>query len=145
TVTIVANFQQGQDLLDFGNGSGMGNITGEYDADAGILALTSPGGTATLAEWETALRAVTYSNPSLDPDTETRTIGFTVHDRTTASNAATRAIAIVATNTAPVNSIPGSQTLDQNETLVFDTANDNALSVFDVDVGSGTIRVNLAE
>src|SRR5690606_14592694 len=45
TVTIVANFQQGQDLLDFGNGSGMGNITGEYDADAGILALTSPGGT----------------------------------------------------------------------------------------------------
>src|SRR5690606_15262288 len=47
-------------------------------------------------------------------------------------------------NDAPVNTVPVSQTIDQYETLVFSTANGNAVSVADVDAGGGTVRVTLA-
>src|SRR5690606_25258890 len=66
------------------------------------LTLTSAGATATRAEWEAALRAVTYSNSSHDPSTAVRTISFVANDGTTDSSPATRDINIVAVNTAPL-------------------------------------------
>ncbi|HWK55829.1 MAG TPA: Ig-like domain-containing protein [Parapedobacter sp.] len=102
TVHITGSFESGEDLLAFVNDGSMDNISGSYDAGTGILTLTSAGATATRAEWEAALRAVTYSNSSHDPSTAVRTISFVANDGTTDSSPATRDINIVAVNTAPV-------------------------------------------
>ncbi|MFO1148328.1 MAG: hypothetical protein U1E62_08125 [Alsobacter sp.] len=71
TVSITGNgFASGQDVLGFTNvPATMSNIAGTYNASTGVLTLTSSGGAATLAQWQTALRAVTYFNSSDNPNT----------------------------------------------------------------------------
>jgi len=54
-------------VLNFATQNG---IAGSYDSATGILSL---GGTATLAQYETALRTITYNNTSDNPSTQTRT------------------------------------------------------------------------
>ena len=56
TVWISGNFQSGQDVLSFANTA---NITGGWNAATGMLTLT---GSDTLADYQAALRAVTYQN-----------------------------------------------------------------------------------
>src|SRR5690606_39779413 len=46
-------------------------------------------------------------------------------------------------NDAPVNGVPGAQTVDQDGTLVFSSGNGNLISVSDVDVGGNTLEVTL--
>jgi len=101
TAAITGNFQSGQDVLAFVNdGSTMGNIDGSYST--GTLTLTSPGATATLAQWQAALRAVTYSNTSSTPNTANRTISFVVNDGLDDSTPGTKTVAIQTVNNAPV-------------------------------------------
>ncbi|CAO3932935.1 DUF4347 domain-containing protein [Achromobacter mucicolens] len=103
TVQIGAGFHAGQDVLAFANdGVTMGNIVAAYDAVNGTLTLTSAGGTATLAQWQAALRAVTYRNTAVTPDTVTRTIGFAVSDGIKSSTALTRDVTVTATDQTPV-------------------------------------------
>ncbi|HET6633321.1 MAG TPA: hypothetical protein VFG73_11540, partial [Rhodanobacteraceae bacterium] len=73
----------------------------------GILTLVSAGSTATLAQWQAALRSVSYADFSENPDTSTRTISFTVNDRAANSVAAGRTLAVVAVNDAPVITTSG--------------------------------------
>ncbi|WP_447749035.1 DUF4347 domain-containing protein [Pseudomonas nicosulfuronedens] len=102
-VRIAGNFHFAEDSLGFINGGvSMGNITGTYNSATGVLTLTSAGGTATLAQWQAALRSVTYSNSSDNPDTATRTISFVVNDGAASSVAVTQAVNVVAVNDAPV-------------------------------------------
>ena len=109
-VSIGSGFQSSQDLLAFANnGSTMGNIAASYDAATGVLSLSSAGGTATLAQWQVALRSVSYSNASSDPSTATRSISFTVNDGALNSAVSTRNLAVVAVNNAPVVSTSGGQ------------------------------------
>ncbi|HET6631920.1 MAG TPA: Ig-like domain-containing protein, partial [Rhodanobacteraceae bacterium] len=62
TVMVAGNFRSGQDVLAFTNdGSTMGNIAASYNASTGILTLVSAGSTATLAQWQAALRSVSYA------------------------------------------------------------------------------------
>jgi len=104
TVSITAGFQAGADVLAFVNdGATMGNIAASYAAGTGILSLTSAGGTATLAQWTAALRAVTYANTSEDPSTAARTVSVVVNDGGAASTAATRGVTVTAVNDAPTN------------------------------------------
>jgi hypothetical protein len=87
------------DALVFTNQNG---ITGSYDAGAGVLTLS---GSATRADYQTALRSVRYRTTSEDPDTTTRTVTFRVDDGHAAdhlSNQVTRTIDVVAVNDAPV-------------------------------------------
>jgi hypothetical protein len=51
-------------------------------------------------------------------------------------------LTITAVNDAPVNHVPGAQTVDENGTLVFTGA--NAISVTDVDAGTGMEMVTLS-
>ncbi|HEV3001369.1 MAG TPA: Ig-like domain-containing protein [Solirubrobacteraceae bacterium] len=80
TVTIAAGFAAGEDLLAFADQSG---IAGDYDEVTGVLTLT---GTASLADYETALRSVTYENTSATPSADTRTISFQVDDGAATGN-----------------------------------------------------------
>ncbi|PQV49133.1 DUF4347 domain-containing protein [Paraburkholderia sp. BL21I4N1] len=107
TVSITSGFHAGQDVLSFNNdGATMGNITVTgYDASTGVLTLTSSGATATLAQWQAALRSVTYTDTAVVPDVTQRTISFSVNDGTQDSAAGTKAITITATDQTPMISI----------------------------------------
>lgn len=74
TVTIGSGFQSAEDQLLF---TDTDEIAGDYDATTGVLTLT---GTATVAEYQAALRSVTYSNSSDTPNTTDRRITFVVTD-----------------------------------------------------------------
>jgi sugar lactone lactonase YvrE len=50
----------------------------------------------------------------------------------------------LAVNTAPVNTVPGAQSVDEDNTLVFSTGNGNAISVSDSDVGGADLKVTLS-
>jgi hypothetical protein len=69
-----------------------------------VLTLT---GSATLANYQSALRSVTYLNTSDNPSTATRTVSFVVNDGTRQQHAATRNIAVTAVNDAPVVTTTG--------------------------------------
>jgi VCBS repeat-containing protein len=103
TVAITGGFHGGEDVLAFANnGSTMGNIAGSYAAGTGILTLTSVGAAATLAQWQAALRAVTYTDVSDVPNTVDRTISFVVNDGTLSSVASTKTVSVTAVNDTPV-------------------------------------------
>lgn len=84
TVSVTGNYQSGQDCLSFFNtdSNTYGNITGSYDASTGVLSLISADKTATLAQWQAALRTVKFNYESVDgtPFTLERTIEFKVND-----------------------------------------------------------------
>ncbi|MGV6818578.1 MAG: DUF4347 domain-containing protein [Thiotrichales bacterium] len=88
-------FAAGEDQLNFTDQLG---ISGNYDPATGVLTLS---GTATVANYQTALRSVTYSNSSDTPSTTQRIVEFTVNDGA-ASSSDTRKLNVSATNTAPI-------------------------------------------
>jgi hypothetical protein len=91
TVQITGGFSSAEDLLAFVPQSG---ITGSYNATTGTLTLS---GTASVADYQAALRSVTYANSSGAPSTATRTVSFQVSDAQAAtSNAATRDVTVAA-------------------------------------------------
>jgi len=136
TVAITANFVSGEDVLAFVNQLG---ITGSFNSGTGALTLT---GTTTVANYQTALRSVTYANSSDNPSTAIRTVTFTANDGT-ATGSATRGIAITAVNDAPVNTVPAAQITAQDTAKVFSSINSNQISVADVDLGANQIKITL--
>lgn len=76
------------------NAATMGNIAPSYDSSTGTLTLTSAGATATLAQFQAALRAVTYSNTSATPTTTARKVDFTTNDGLINSNTLTSTVTI---------------------------------------------------
>ncbi|ALK33583.1 DUF4347 domain-containing protein [Burkholderia plantarii] len=140
TVRIGAGFQFGEDVLTFVNdGHTMGNITASYDAATGTLTLTSATASATLAQWQAALRAVTYTDTAVTPDTTTRTISFTVSDGTKTSAAYTRNVTVADTDQTPIMSTtstsPASFTAGDNVTST-PVAIDSGIVVSDLDNGT---------
>ncbi|OQS22377.1 Ig-like domain-containing protein [Chromobacterium violaceum] len=122
TVSITGNFHSGEDVLAFTNdGSTMGNISASYNSGTGVLTLTSSGGTATLAQWQAALRAVTYTDSAVTPNSATRTVSFQVADGSSNTSAAlTRTVTVTQTDQTPIATASGGST-------AF-TAGDNATS-----------------
>ncbi len=103
TVSITTNFASGQDVLGFVNvPATMGNIAGAYNAGTGVMTLTSAGSTATVAQWQAALRAVTYANSSDAPSTLARTVSYVVNDGTVNSNTVTSTVNVTVVNDTPV-------------------------------------------
>jgi hypothetical protein len=108
TVSISGGFASAEDVLSFTNvPATMGNIAGSYNAATGVMTLTSAGGTATLAQWQAALRSVQYSNSSDNPSTTSRTVSFTVNDGTTGSNTVASTVNVSSVNDAPVLTATG--------------------------------------
>ena len=97
TVQITGNFVVGQDVLNFIDQNG---ITGNYDPLTGILTLA---GSATKADYEAALKSVTYLNSSENPSTAERTITFAVDDGNVSSNVGTATVFVTAVNDAPIS------------------------------------------
>ncbi|MBK8064367.1 MAG: DUF4347 domain-containing protein [Betaproteobacteria bacterium] len=99
TVSITSGFVSGQDVLSFANdGVTMGNISASFDSGTGVMTLTSSGSTATLAQWQSALRAVKYANTSDAPSTTSRTVSFVANDGSLSSSAVTSTVNVGAVN-----------------------------------------------
>ena len=102
TLQITGNFATAEDALNFSN---QNNITGIYDSVNGTLTLT---GTDSIANYEAALRSITYVNGSDNPDPSTRSIEWTVTDGTDDSYTTTTEVDVVAVNDAPIVNSPAS-------------------------------------
>lgn len=96
------NVDSSADRLAFVNdGMTMGNIVAS-SSTAGVLVLTSDGFTATVSEWQAALRAVTYCNVSDNPAETPRHITYTVNDSTEDSNTLVSVISVTVLDDLPV-------------------------------------------
>src|SRR5262249_36622599 len=98
SIAITGNFAGTEDSLGFSDQNG---IIGSYDAATGVLTLS---GVASLADYQSALRSVTYLNSSQNPSVAQRTIFFQVDDGFAfnhVSNIQTRRIGVGAVNDAP--------------------------------------------
>jgi hypothetical protein len=109
-----------------------------YNPTTGVITLT---GSATLAAYQTAINAITFNNTSETPNTTPRNISVVVNDGTSNSNTAITTINVTASNDAPINTVPVTQTTAEDTARVFSTANGNAITVSDSD--SGTLTTTL--
>lgn len=140
TVSVSVGYVNGEDVLAFADTS---SITGSFDAASGVLTLA---GFDTLANYQAALRAVTYQNVSDNPGAS-KTVAFQVNDGSAAnnlSNVATRAISITGVNDAPVNTVPAAQSVNEDTDLVFSSGNGNAITASDVDANAGSVSVTVS-
>jgi hypothetical protein len=138
TVSITSGFQSGADVLSFVNTP---NIIGSYNAATGVLTLS---GSDTTANYQTALRNVKYNNSSEAPTAAPRTISWVVTDGITPSTPVTSTVNVVAIDDAPVLTVPGSQTFNEDTTRTFNTANSNRIRVDDPDSGANNITVTIS-
>jgi len=133
-----------QDTLSFVNdGLTMGNIVGTWTVGTGTLTLTSAGNQATVAQFEAALRAITYNNSSNSPNSTTRTVQFIVTDGSNAqSTAVTRDITITAVNNSPTISAPATLPINEDTLTALGQITfsdvDSTIGTVTFSVGSGT-------
>ncbi|WP_256011790.1 T9SS type A sorting domain-containing protein [Desertivirga xinjiangensis] len=140
TVSITQNFRSDQDNLDWENDEKtMGNIT-LLSNSAGVLSLTSAGSTATMAEWQSALRAVTYLNLSETPAEEDKTISFLVNDGTSNSLNANKIVKVWDENDMPEINVDVSLPMVITEDL---TTAITGISFSDIDIGNNVMKVSL--
>jgi Domain of unknown function (DUF4347)/Cadherin-like/Right handed beta helix region len=133
TVTIVSGAQLGSDRLVFVN---QNNIIGTLDAQ-GALTLS---GLSSRANYEAALRSVSFRNTSDTPTTTSRTIAFTISDGATISNVSTVQVNVVAVNDAPVVFVSTGTRLTEDTQF----AATNEIQVSDADIGTGLQKITLS-
>ena len=127
TVQITGNYVNGEDVLSFTTANG---ISGIFTAGTGTLTLS---GTASVANYQTALQNVKYANTSDNPSTAARTVTWQVNDgagTNNLSNTATSTINVTAVNDAPVLTAGGTLGYTENQGA---TAIDGTITVNDAD------------
>ncbi|KUI43108.1 hypothetical protein AU198_18325, partial [Mycobacterium sp. GA-1199] len=124
--TVSIGSPNSAETLDFTAPAGSG-ITGSYNNTTGVLTLN---GASSVANYQTALRSVTYHNAS-DTPAATRTVSFTVTDGTTPSTAATKTVTITAVNDAPTVTTSSGTTSYTDQAAP--AAIDNGLTLADPD------------
>ena len=117
TVSIASGFAIG-DVLTAALSSATGNITSSYNGGTGTLTLTSPDSTATLAQFQAALRSVTYTESSNTTSTATRTISTVANDYYLNSNTLSRSVTITGVSQPPV-AVADSATTAENATVAI--------------------------
>ncbi|MBT8443487.1 MAG: hypothetical protein KJO13_02005, partial [Gammaproteobacteria bacterium] len=135
TVRINSGFVSAEDSLNFVDQLG---ITGSYDAGTGILTLT---GTASVADYETALRSITYQNTSEIPNAGNRIINFQVTDGS-ASSGANRTVTVTSINDDPYNAgiLQSASVVTED---VASSINLSSINLSDVDAGTGSLTFTL--
>lgn len=121
TITV-EGFQSG-DVLAFANTPG---ITGTYNSGTGVLTLA---GADTVANYQAALRSITYSSPNAG----SRTISFQVADGADSSNVQSRVVGSLAQLVGNILYVYGTQQLDVislSEAASLDVTVNGVLSQF---------------
>ena len=121
-------------------------IAANYNALTGVLALS---GIDTLANYQQVLNGVRYGSTSFNPTnggaSTVRSFDWSVNDGASLnaqSNLATSTVNVTAVNSAPVNSVPGAQSVAEDTALAL--SGTKALSVSDLDAGTLPVTVNLS-
>ncbi|MEP4292305.1 MAG: tandem-95 repeat protein, partial [Rhizobiaceae bacterium] len=104
---------------------------------AGTVTVTLTGG-ATLADYETALQAVSYVSLSDDPGNTTRTLDISVNDGTADSVIATTSIAVTPVNDDPVANADGTYSFNEDTNFVIGEA---GLLANDSDIENDTLTI----
>lgn len=113
TIQIADGYQSNQDLLSIVNTA---KITGTFDSVTGTMTLK---GTDTVANYQTALRSVTYHNSSASPNTSiTRTIDIEATDGARIATASRDLNVMAASNPAVVTGVSGTGTYTENGTAI---------------------------
>jgi VCBS repeat-containing protein len=122
----------------------LSGTTGLTVSGNGTASITMSG---TLTNLNNALNGMTYLGTQDFNGSDTLSIGVNDGGNTGSggplTDSKTVGITVSAVNDAPVNSVPGTQTFDEDTTLTFSTGNGNAISVSDVDVAAGNLTVTL--
>ncbi|MCS6853054.1 MAG: FG-GAP-like repeat-containing protein, partial [Gemmataceae bacterium] len=127
--------------LSLNGTNGLTFSTGDGTADASMTF------TGSIVNINAALNGLTFTPPPNFAGTVTLSLqtndmgNFGVGGAQTDSDTVT--INVQAVNDAPVNTVPGSQTVFKDTTLVFSTGAGNSISVADVDAGSNPVQVTL--
>ncbi len=151
TVAISAGFVA-LDTLNFTNQNG---ITGSYNSGTHVLTLS---GNASVADYQTALRSVTFSSSSDDPThggNTTRTITFQVSDGIASSSGATSTINVTAIDDPPQvhndnfailenGAISGNVFANNGNGADFDPDGPSAMAVFTVNGQAAKVGVQFA-
>jgi hypothetical protein len=133
----IGGYVAGEDLLAFSTQHG---ITGSFDPATGTLTLS---GAASVADYQTALRSVTYQNTSPNPTPASRVISFAVDDGFAfnhASNAVTRTVDVTAVNNAPTLTVPAAEVTGARDTDIAVSG----ISGSDVDANLSSESLTLA-
>ena len=128
--TVIITDFIGGDVLGFSNQNG---IVGSYDAATGVLTLT---GSATRAQYEAALRSITYSstndNPATGAGNGNRVIEFRVNDGELQSEPGiTQTVTVTNVNDAPV--------LDDSQSPTLHTLSEDAAAPSDGSTAGSTL------
>ncbi len=137
SVVISANYVNGEDVLAFTDQNG---ITGSFNAATGTLSLS---GVSSVANYQTALESVTYTDTSQNPSTSARTVTFSADDGQSANHlsaGSNHSITVASVDDAPTVTVPGAQ---DGVSAHTDTAI-TGISTNDVDAGSLAVKVSLA-
>ncbi|NJO59220.1 MAG: DUF4114 domain-containing protein [Richelia sp. RM2_1_2] len=132
--------------LSNGNITYNNNIIGNIDAinngsNGKSFVINFTNSNATLIAVKTLIQNLTYQNTSDIPNAS-RTISLTVNDGDgDISDAITKIINVAAENDAPVNIIPVS--LNINEDEIFTFTGNNVIAIGDVDAGNKPVKVKL--
>ena len=136
----IGSYVAGQDLLGFFNGATVQDgITGAFDAAIGVLTLS---GQASKANYQTALKTITYTNSSDNPDTGDRLITISVSDGTS-SGTASRTFQITAVNDLPSVGVTNSPLIFAEDGTAV--AIDPAIAITDPDdtnIEGATVTIN---
>ena len=109
-VWISRNYLDGQDILSFSNTNA---ISGTWDPENGLFCLA---GSSSLADYQDALRSVTYYNSSDNPSVLIRTVSLAVYDGDLSGKIVTRQIAII-----PVNDAPTADAVNLHGSMIIDS------------------------
>ena len=142
TVHLASNYSPFEDVLEFVPSATTGSIVGSFDLEAGSLILTATEGEATVAQFQAALRLVTYRNTSGNPSTAIRNVEYQVYDWSSVSNVVTSQISVIPLNDAPT--VAGVHTLAYTEKESATPINPN-ITVSDVDSDKlvlATVRIS---
>ena len=136
SATITLTDPQAGDLLA-ASGALPGGITASaYDPVTGILTLS---GVASFADYETALEAIRFSAAGDNPVAGNRIIQVVVNDGIHDSQPVTSLVTVVAVNDAPINTVPGGQTVAEDTILPI-----AGVSVADIDSSALTTTLSVA-
>jgi gliding motility-associated-like protein len=109
-VSISGGFHSPEDQLALISDASTGDIVGFYNGGSGFLALGTPSGTATVAQWQAALRRIVYRNAQGAPTVNNRTISFLVSDGHSNSKTVTKTVSIVLPSISVGGTLPALNT-----------------------------------
>ena len=114
-------------------------ITSSIDTSVAGQITVNLSGSASLANYQTAIQDVTFASTSGNPSTVDRVLNVTFNDGGQDSNTAVSTVHVTAVNDAPVEVVPGAQTTNKDTALSI-----SGLTVSDVDANGGTETVTLS-